>query len=299
MSCTFDRRMFLKRFGALGAGLGAFIAEPSHAWSRITGLAQSAPDTCDTARISTSAGGSIRSSNLMRNMTFDSFVPGESNRLAFEAAMAVADRPAPRWNPLVIYGGVGLGKTHLLHAIGNRFLERNPGSGVMYFSSETFINDLINSIRYDRMGSFRSRYRQLDLLLVDDIQFIAGKEKTQEEFFHTFNSVHELHKQLVLTSSKMPRKIPDLDECLRSRFHGGLTVSINAPENDLRLAIVHQKAEYCGARFPENVKRYIAARPKAQCIRSLEGDVIRLNAYSCLDEKKIDLAYAREILERM
>ena len=204
MSNTFDRRRFLQRFGILGAGLGAFMSAPSLAWSRKTGSAQSAPGTCDTASISTSAGVGIQSPNLRRTMTFENFLVSESNRVAYATAKAAADHPASRWNPLVIYGGIGLGKTHLLHATGNRFLERNPGSRIMYTTSETFLNELINSIRYDRMAAFRNRYRQVDLLLIDDIQFIAGKEKTQEEFFHTFNSIHEAHKQIVLTCSGMP-----------------------------------------------------------------------------------------------
>jgi len=233
---------------------------------------------------------------LNQKYTFDTFVVGSSNQMAHAASLAVADGHSKTYNPLFLYGGVGLGKTHLLHAIGLRFLERNPGSRVMYLTAETFINELINSIRYERMPSFRSRYRNMDLLLIDDIQFIAGKEKTQEEFFHTFNSMHEAHKQIVLTSDKVPRDIPDLEERLRSRFEWGLIADIQSPDLETKIAILRKKAEQNAISLPDDVALFLANSIKSN-IRELEGSLIRLGAYASLGAKEITVDFARETLK--
>jgi chromosomal replication initiator protein len=233
---------------------------------------------------------------LNRKYTFDTFVVGSSNQMAHAASLAVADGHSKTYNPLFLYGGVGLGKTHLLHAIGNRYLERNPGSRVMYLAAETFINELINSIRYERMPAFRSRYRNMDLLLIDDIQFIAGKEKTQEEFFHTFNSMYEAHKQIVLTSDKVPRDIPDLEERLRSRFEWGLIADIQSPDLETKIAILRKKAEQNAITLPDDVALFMANSIKSN-IRELEGSLIRLGAYASLGNREITMDFARETLK--
>jgi chromosomal replication initiator protein len=233
---------------------------------------------------------------LNSKYTFENFVVGSSNQMAHAASRAVAEGHSKTYNPLFLYGGVGLGKTHLLHAIGNRFLERTPGARVMYLTSESFINELIQSIRYERMQSFRNRYRNMDLLLIDDIQFIAGKEKTQEEFFHTFNSIHESHKQIVLTSDKVPRDIPDLEERLRSRFEWGLIADIQSPDLETKVAILRKKAEQNGVALPDEVAHFIASSIKSN-IRELEGALTRLVAYASLQAREITIESAREILK--
>jgi chromosomal replication initiator protein len=236
------------------------------------------------------------SPSLNSKYSFESFVVGSSNQFAHAACQAVAQSKSRTYNPLFIYGGVGLGKTHLLHAIGHRFLENNPGARISYISSETFMNELINSIRYDRMHSFRNRYRNMDLLLIDDIQFIAGKEKTQEEFFHTFNSIYESHKQIVLSSDKVPREIPDLEERLRSRFEWGLIADIQSPDLETKVAILRKKADQNNIPLPDDVALFIARSIKSN-IRELEGSLIRLGAYSSLADREITEDFAREILK--
>jgi chromosomal replication initiator protein len=233
---------------------------------------------------------------LNAKYTFGSFVVGSSNQMAHAASLAVAEGHSKTYNPLFLYGGVGLGKTHLLHAIGNRFLERNPGSRVMYITSETFMNELINSIRYEKMPAFRSRYRNMDLLLIDDIQFIAGKEKTQEEFFHTFNTIYESHKQIVLSSDKVPRDIPDLEERLRSRFEWGLIADIQSPDLETKIAILRKKAEQNSIALPDDVALFIANHITSN-IRELEGSLIRLGAYASLGAREITVDFARETLK--
>ena len=227
---------------------------------------------------------------------FDSYVVGTSNQFAHAAALAVAESPSRAYNPLFIYGGVGLGKTHLLHAIGQKILSLSPNSKLVYISAEKFMNELINAIRYDRILEFRDKHRSFDVLLVDDIQFIAGKERTQEEFFHTFNALYDSQKQLVLSSDALPREIPTLEERLRSRFEWGLTADIQPPDLETKIAILRKKADLEIVDLPDNVAIFIASRIKSN-IRELEGSLIRLIAYSSLTGRAIDLALAEEVLK--
>ena len=211
--------------------------------------------------------------------TFDNFVVGTSNRLAHAASLAVAERPAQAYNPLFLYGGVGLGKTHLLHAIGNTCAQR--GLQVLYVSSEEFTNDLINAIRSHTTQAFREKYRRIDVLLIDDIQFIAGKESTQEEFFHTFNTLHGQNKQIVLSSDRPPKAMVTLEERLRSRFEWGLTADIQPPDFETRMAILRSKAERKGYSFPDEILAIIARRVQSN-IRELEGAHTRIAAFADL-----------------
>ncbi|HJS72854.1 MAG TPA: chromosomal replication initiator protein DnaA, partial [Vicinamibacteria bacterium] len=226
---------------------------------------------------------------------FDTYVVGTSNQFANAAARAVAESPSRAYNPLFIYGGVGLGKTHLLHAIGHQILDQNPPVKMVYISAEKFMNELINAIRYDRIIEFRNKHRSFDVLLVDDIQFIAGKERTQEEFFHTFNALYDAQKQIVLSSDAPPREIPTLEERLRSRFEWGLTADIQAPDLETKIAILRKKADAEGVTLPDNVAIFIASRIKSN-IRELEGSLIRLIAYSSLTGRTIDLSLTQEVL---
>ena len=216
-------------------------------------------------------------SNLNSRYTFENFVVGSGNRLAHAAAQAVAEKPAKAYNPLFLYGGVGLGKTHLLHAIGNACIVR--GLNVLYVSSEEFTNDLINAIRTQSTPAFRDKYRTLDVLLVDDIQFIAGKESTQEEFFHTFNTLHGQDKQVIVSSDRLPKSMVTLEERLRSRFEWGLTADVQAPDLETRQAILRYKAELSGHRIPDEILEVIAERIKSN-IRELEGALNRVIAFS-------------------
>jgi len=224
-------------------------------------------------------------SALNPKYTFDTFVVGSSNQFAHAATLAVAEQPARSYNPLFIYGGVGLGKTHLMHAIGHFALERNPKVRLCYLSSEQFMNELINSLRFDRMPQFRETYRNMDILLVDDIQFIAGKERTQEEFFHTFNSLFDSHKQIVVSSDKFPREIPDLEERLRSRFEWGLIADIQAPDLETKVAILEKKADLSGITLPQGVALFLAENTGSN-IRELEGYLQRVTAFAAFAKTK-------------
>ncbi len=227
--------------------------------------------------------------------TFESFVIGKSNELAHAAACSVAEQPGRRYNPLFIYGGVGLGKTHLMQAVGNAIVSGQPGLKVAYMSSEFFMNELISSIRYDRTYQFRSRYRDIDVLLIDDIQFLSNKERTQEEFFHTFNVLHHGRRQIIISSDRTPREIPNLEERLRSRFEWGLIADIQPPELETKIAILRKKAAEEGAAVPEDVTMLIASRVRSN-IRELEGCLIRLVFYSTLTGRPIDMELAQEAL---
>jgi chromosomal replication initiator protein len=235
------------------------------------------------------------SSDLTPRYTFQSFVVGTSNHFAQAACQAVAESPGTAYNPVFLYGGVGLGKTHLLHAIGHEMGRRYPSLRRFYLSSERFTNDLINAIRYDRTGEFRAKYRTLDLLLIDDIQFLAGKERTQEEFFHTFNDLYDARKQIVVSSDSIPKEIPELEERLRSRFEWGLIADIQPPDFDTRVAILKKRAEIEGVRLPDDVAYLIASRIKAN-IREIEGSLTRLIAFGSLSGRDMSVDLAQDVL---
>ncbi len=232
---------------------------------------------------------------LNSKYTFDSFVVGSSNQFAHAAALAVAERPSKTYNPLFLYGGVGLGKTHLMHAIGQSIKGSNPSLRLAYVSTEKFTNELINAIRYDRLPAFRERYRNHDVLLIDDIQFIAAKERTQEEFFHTFNALYDMQKQLVISADCPPREIPTLEERLHSRFEWGLIADIQPPDLETKIAILRKKAERQKITLPDNVAIYIAGKVRSN-IRELEGALVRLIAYCSLTGGEITLPMAQETL---
>ncbi len=227
--------------------------------------------------------------------TFSSFVVGPSNQFAHAASVAVAEAPSRSYNPLFLYGGVGLGKTHLMHAIGQYLLERMPGLKLTYISSERFMNEMINAVQHKRVLSFRERYRNIDVLLMDDIQFLAGKEGTQTEFFHTFNSLYDAQKQIVISSDGPPHDIPALAERLRSRFEWGLIVDIQPPDLETKVAILKKKAGAEAVPLPDDVALFIAGRNKSN-VRELEGSLIRLIAYASLTGRKIDLSLAQDVL---
>ncbi|MEM7050213.1 MAG: chromosomal replication initiator protein DnaA [Acidobacteriota bacterium] len=227
---------------------------------------------------------------------FETFVVGNSNQFAHAAARAVAESPSHSYNPLFLYGGVGLGKTHLLHAIAHEILDKRPQLRVMYLAAEQFVNELINSIRFDRMPAFRERYRTIDVLLIDDIQFLANKERTQEEFFHTFNTLYTSQKQIILSSDSSPRQIPTLEERLRSRFEWGLIADIQPPDLETKIAILRRKAETEDIDLPDEVAHFIAHQVRSN-VRELEGLLNRVIAFSMLTAKPMSLDLARETLK--
>ncbi len=236
-----------------------------------------------------------RKLGLNENYTFDNFVVGDSNKLAHAASLAVAKNPGHSYNPLFIYGGVGLGKTHLIQAIGHYVLDTKPALKVVYVTSEIFTNEVIRSIQKGKMNDFHNKYRSVDVLLIDDIQFLAGKERTQEEFFHTFNALHNNYKQIVITSDRLPKEIPTLEDRLRSRFEWGLMVDIAPPDFETRVAILKKKAEKEKIKVPDDVIYYIAENIKSN-IRELEGALIRLLAHASLNNSEITLDFTKRIL---
>ena len=228
--------------------------------------------------------------------TFSNFVVGSSNQFAHAAANSVANNSNLSYNPLFLYGGVGLGKTHLLHSIGNAILKKNPQTRIRYLSAESFTVDLIESLKKDDMPAFRNRYRPLDILFVDDIQFLAGKDRTQEEFFYTFNTLYESHKQIILSSDKYPKEMLRIEERLRSRFESGLIADIETPDLETKVAIIHKKAEQHDKIIPHDVAMFIADKIKTN-IRELEGVLLRVVAYASFTAREINLSLAQEVLK--
>ncbi len=233
---------------------------------------------------------------LNPRFTFDSFVVGSSNQFAHAAARAVAESPSRSYNPLFLYGGVGLGKTHLMHAIAHEILRRSLGMRVLYLSAERFLNELINALRFEKMHEFKSRYRELDVLLMDDVQFIAGKDSTQQEFFHTFNALHDAQKQIVVTSDTLPKEIPTLEERLRSRFEWGLVADIQPPDLEMKVAIIRKKGAAEKVEVPNDVALFIAGTVKSN-VRELEGRLNRVLAFSSLTGRPLSVELARETLK--
>ena len=239
---------------------------------------------------------SARHPSLIPKYTFDTFVVGASNQFAHAACKAVANQPGHHYNPLFIYGDVGLGKTHLVNAIGHEIVDGNSDARVLYLSSESFMNELIAGLRKDRMEDFRNRFRRIDVLILDDVQFLAGRERTQEEFFHTFNSLYESHRQIVLTSDKFPKEIPDLEERVRNRFECGLIADIQPPDMETRVAILEKKAEIEQIDLPHEVALFLASHIDSN-VRQLEGSLTRLRAFASLNKCPITVDFAREVLQ--
>jgi chromosomal replication initiator protein len=274
----------------VGVPTRVLLQGPSAAQQELFPLSVPAPG-------STVAGRTRRaSSTLLPKYTFDNFVVGGSNQFAHAACKAVANLPGDHYNPLFIYGGSGLGKTHLVNAIGHQILDRHPERRVLYLSTESFMNELINALRRDRMNEFRGRFRRIDVLIVDDVQFLAGRERTQEEFFHTFNSLYEAHRQIVLTSDKFPKEIPELEERLRNRFVWGLIADIQAPDVETRVAILEKKAELERIDLPHDVALFLATHIDSN-VRELEGSLTRLGAFASLNKCEISVDFARQVLQ--
>lgn len=240
----------------------------------------------------------VRRSALQPKYTFANFVIGGSNQFAHAASQAVAGQPGHHYNPLFIYGGVGLGKTHLVNAIGHQVLDDDANARVVYLSSESFMNELIAALRRDRMDEFKNRFRRVDVLIVDDVQFLAGRERTQEEFFHTFNSLYDAHHQIVLTSDKFPKEIPELEERLRNRFEWGLIADIQPPDIETRVAILEKKAEIETLDLPHEVALFLATHIDSN-VRELEGSLTRLGAFASLNKCPITVDFAREVLQNV
>ncbi len=235
-------------------------------------------------------------SNLNPRYQFSNFVVGPNNQLTYAASYAVSESLGKAYNPLFIYGGVGLGKTHILHAIGNHIKEKNQKTKVLYISSEEFTNELINSIQYKKMTQFRNKFRELDCLLIDDIQFISKKERTEEEFFHTFNALYENQKQIVMTSDKPPSEIKEIEERLKSRFNWGLIVDIQPPELETRIAIIKKKAENYNLYLSDDIVEFLAKNFESN-VREIEGVIVKINAYSSLFKQTINMEFVETILQ--
>lgn len=239
-----------------------------------------------------------KKNGLVHNYTFSTFVVGSGNQFAHAAARAVADHPGKHYNPLFIYGGVGLGKTHLINAIGHETMVKQGRSSIFYLSSESFTNELISHLRRDRMDDFKNKFRQADLLILDDVQFLSGRERTQEEFFHTFNTLYESHKQIILTSDKFPNEIGGLEERLRNRFEWGLIADIQPPDLETRVAILQRKAHIKRIDLPAEVALYVASHVTAN-VRELEGNLTRLSALSTLTNSPLTIDFARQVLQNV
>src|SRR5207247_2400357 len=289
--------------GVIGEAMSD-LKKPALAVNFVAGLPPAAatiPLTADEAAAAESGPPATTppgAASLNLRYTFDSFIVGSSNQFAHAACRAVAEAPSRSYNPLFIYGGVGLGKTHLMHAVGQYVLQHDRNLKLTYISSERFMNEMINAVRYDRLIDFRERYRTVDVLLVDDVQFLAGKEGTQTEFFHTFNALYDSQKQIVLSSDSPPHEIPALEERLRSRFEWGLIADIGSPDLETKIAILKKKAEAEAVPLPDNVAIYIASKIKSN-IRELEGSLIRLIAYASLTGQDLTLALAQEVLKNI
>ncbi len=238
----------------------------------------------------------IKRVNLVPKYTFANFVVGASNQFAHASCLAVASQPGDHYNPLFLYGSVGLGKTHLVNAIGHKVLAKSPNLKVVYLASESFMNELIASLRRNRMDQFKAHFRNIDILILDDVQFLAGKERTQEEFFHTFNSLYEAHKQIVITSDQFPKEIPGLEDRLRNRFEWGLIADIQPPDMETRVAILQKKAEMENVNLPHDVAIFIASHTSSN-VRELEGSLTRLGAFSSLTKTDITIDLTKEVLQ--
>jgi len=274
-----------------------FVIDDGSACSE--GDAELAPPTSLPARPAEPPRRGVVLGILNERYRFDTFVVGPSNQLAHAGSMAVASLPGRKYNPLFIYGGVGLGKTHLAHAVGRQVHETNPELNIYYVSSEQFMNEFINSVRQSKQHYFQQKYRhECDVLLMDDIQFIAGKDRTQDEFFHTFNSLYDKQKQIIVTCDKYPQEIDNLEERLRSRFQWGLIADIQPPELETRVAIVKKKAELEQLFVPDDVAFFLAENIRSN-VRELEGSLIRLAAQASIDQRPIDLDFARHVLRNM
>jgi chromosomal replication initiator protein len=283
----------LAEIGRPGVGF-SFVPEGSEAISRHA--EETAPSIAGEASPpEPSEAGVSEAGGLSPRYSFETFIVGASNQFAHAACRAVAEAPSRSYNPLFLYGGVGLGKTHLMHAIGHYVLTHNSNVKLTYISAERFMNEVINAIRYERILEFRERYRGVDILLVDDIQFIVGKERTQTEFFHTFNALHDAQKQIVLSSDQPPHQIRELEERLRSRFEWGLIADIQPPDLETKIAILKRKADAEGVFLPDDVALFIAGRIKSN-IRELEGSLIRLLAYASLTGRDLSMSLAQEVL---